>query len=128
MLHEIAERVHRRGLIVVISDLFDRAEEIVNALHHFRHRQHEVVVLHVMAEEELVFPFKGVHRFRSLEQAGQDVTLDPYTVKAAYLERLRIFLETLRSGCGEMRVDYVPVSTATPYDQALADYLSVRPT
>ena len=127
VLHEIAERVHRRGLIVLISDLFDRAEEIVNALHHFRHRQHEVVVLHVMAEEELDFPFKGVHRFRNLEKAGHDVTLDPYTLKAAYLERLRVFLETVRGGCGELRVDYVPLSTATPYGQVLADYLSVRP-
>jgi len=69
VFHEIAERVHRRGLVIIISDLFDDPEELLNALHHFRYRKHEVVLIHVMAEEELTFPFTmwktDAHRLRA---------------------------------------------------------------
>ena len=67
IFHDIAERIRRRGLVIIISDMFDSILEMVNALHHFRHRKHEVVVMHVMADEELSFPFSEFTNFRNLE-------------------------------------------------------------
>lgn len=126
VFHEIAERVHRRGLLIVISDLFDRAEDILKALHHFRFRKHDVIIMHVMAEEELTFPFKRWTEFRDLEPSGHRLDLDPESLRAAYLGELRAFLAAIEKGCGEMRVDYVPFSTRQGFDLALAGYLAHR--
>jgi len=126
VFHDIAERAHRRGLIIIISDLFDDAAEIIKALHHFRYRKHEVLVLHVMAEEELTFPFDKWSLFRDLEVSGNRVQLDPRSVRAEYLDRIRKFVATIESGCGQMSVDYVPMSTRRSFDVALAQYLANR--
>jgi len=126
IFHDIAERIHRRGLIVVISDLFDDAEEILKALHHFRYRKHEVIVLHVMAEEELTFPFDRWSLFRDLEFDDRRVQLDPRSVRAAYLERVGDFIRLLEVGCGQMDIDYVPLSTKRSFDAALGMYLAQR--
>ena len=126
IFHDIAERAHRRGLIVIISDLFDDPEEILSALHHFRYRKHEVLVLHVMAEEELTFPFDRWSMFRDLELDARRVQLDPRSVRADYLERVRRFIQRMETGCGQMDVDYVPLSTKRDFDVALAHYLANR--
>ncbi len=126
IFHDIAERTHRRGLVIVISDLFDDPREILNALHHFRYRKHEVILLHVMAEEELTFPFDRWSLFRDLELDTRRVQLDPRSVRAAYLERVRDFIRELELGCGQMEIDYVPLSTRHPFDAALAHYLAQR--
>ncbi len=126
IFHDIAERIHRRGLVIVISDLFDDPDEIVKALQHFRYRKHEVVVLHVMAEEELAFPFEGQVMFRDLELAGRAVQFDVRAVRADYLEAVRRFVRRIELRCGQMGVDYVPLSTAQDFDVALADYLGRR--
>lgn len=126
IFHDIAERAHRRGLIIIISDLFDDVEELIKALHHFRHRKHEVMLLHVMAEEELSFPFDQVSIFRDLEVAGRHVQFDPRGIRAEYLDQVRSFIQRLQAGCGQMHVDYVPMTTAQPFDVALAHYLASR--
>jgi len=126
IFHDIAERAHRRGLIVVISDLFDNAEDILKALYHFRYRKHEVMVLHVMAEEEITFPFEQWSDFRNLEAGDQHVQLDPRSIKSAYLEQVRDFIERMRMGCGQMRIDYVQLSTREDFGAALANYLARR--
>jgi len=126
IFHDIAERIHRRGLIIVISDLFDNAEEILKALHHFRYRKHEVIVLHVMAEEELTFPFDRWSLFRDLEFDERRVQLDPRSVRAAYLERVGDFIRQIEAGCGQMDIDYVPLSTKRSFDAALGMYLAQR--
>lgn len=126
VFHDIAERAHRRGLIVVISDLFDDPEQILNALHHFRYRKHEVLILHVMAEEELTFPFDRWSMFRDLELEGRRVQLDPRAVRADYLDRVRRFIRDIEVGCGQMDIDYVPLSTKRSFDVALAHYLANR--
>jgi uncharacterized protein (DUF58 family) len=126
VFHDIAERAHRRGLIVIISDLFDDAKAILNALHHFRYRKHEVLLLHVMAEEELTFPFDRWSLFRDLEVDQRRVQLDPRSVRAEYLDRVRTFIREIESGCGQMDVDYVQLSTRRNFDVALAHYLANR--
>jgi len=126
IFHDIAERIHRRGLIIIISDLFDDPDEMVKALHHFRYRKHEVIVLHIMAEEEFSFPFDRWSLFRDLEVAGQKVQLDPRSIRAAYLDEIQRFVGGIERGCGQMNIDYVPMTTRRDFDVALVTYLARR--
>ena len=123
---EIAERINRRGLVIVISDLFGDPERISKALHHFRYCRHEVVLLHVMAEEELTFPFESWSDFRDLENVSIREELDPRTVKAEYLDQVRNFVNHIESTCGDLQMDYVPMNTRVPFDTALAGFLYSR--
>jgi uncharacterized protein (DUF58 family) len=126
VFHQIADRIPRRGLVVIISDLFDDTERLLKALHHFRYRKHDVLLLHVMADEELTFPFEEWTNFRSLETAGINAQLDPQSIRAAYLDRVRDFLKAIQTVCGQMRVSHVPMNTKTPYCDALAECLAHR--
>lgn len=126
VLHEVAERIPRRGLVVLISDLFDEPEQVIEALHHFDYRQHELVIFHVLAEEELSFPFQSFQRFRDLEGVQEMLRIDPQAVRAAYLDKLRNFISSIEDVCGNLRADYVPVSTKTPVSEALVRYLGRR--
>jgi uncharacterized protein (DUF58 family) len=126
ILHDIADRAHRRGMMIVISDLFDDPEEILRALYHFRYRKHEVLLLHVMAEEELTFPYDQSSEFRDLEVAGHRVQIDPRAIRAEYLDHVRRHLGRIEMGCGQMNIDYVPMSTRTDFDVALSHYLAQR--
>jgi len=126
VLHEVAERIPKRGLVILISDLFDDPAEVVEALHHFDYRQHELVVFHLLAEEELSFPFQSFQRFRDLEGVEEMMRIDPQAVRAAYLEKLREFIDSIESVCGNLRADYVPVTTKTPVPDALVRYLGRR--
>jgi uncharacterized protein (DUF58 family) len=128
VFNDIAERVPRRGLVVIFSDLFDDAATLLKALQHFRYRRHEVLLFHIMAEEELRFPFDRFSHFRDLEVAGQELAIDPKTIRASYLDRVRTFLREIEAGCGRMEIDYIPLNTKTPFDRALAEYLDRRHT
>lgn len=124
--HEIAERIPSRGLVIVISDLFDDAEAIKNALHHFRFKNHELVVFHLMAEEELTFPYEKFDDFRCLEIEGKQLNIDPSTLRASYLDRVRQHLKDLELACGQMEADYIPVRTTAPIPETLFSYFSKR--
>ncbi|MGI8604564.1 MAG: DUF58 domain-containing protein [Verrucomicrobiales bacterium] len=125
-LHEVAERIPSRGLILLISDLFDAPEKIVESLHHFRFNGHEIVVFHVMADEELTFPFRDFNDFRDLEGADRRLKIDPRSVRAAYLDKVRAHIQHIERGCGQLRADYVPVNTKENYSKVLVDYLARR--
>jgi uncharacterized protein (DUF58 family) len=126
VFHDIAERVHRRGLVIVISDLFDNVDDLIEAFHHFRFRKHEVVVLHVMADEELTFPFDNWSDFKDLENHFPHTELDPLSVRAEYLENVHKFVRGIETACGQMEIDYVPMNTRVPFDVALAGLLASR--
>jgi len=126
IFHDVAERIPRRGLIIVISDLFDDPGALLKALHHFRFRKHEVIVLQVMAEEELTFPFDRWTLFRDLEPGDRQLELDPRAIRAAYLEEVGRFRATLERECGRMKIEYVPLSTRQEFDVALSQYLARR--
>ena len=126
VFHDIAERIPRRGMVIILSDLFDDPRRLVRALHHFRHRRHEVILFHVMAEEELTFPFSSFAEFIDLEAEGAHVPVDPRAVRAAYLDQVRAFLHILTTECGRLSIDYVPMNTKRPYALALAEYLRAR--
>ncbi len=126
ILHDIAETIHRRGLIIIISDLFGDPDELAKALQHFRFKKHEVILFHVMAEEELVFPFDRWSEFTDLENLDRRISVDPQAIRGAYLEEVRKFIDSLQSACGRMRIDYVQLSTKLGFDVALSNYLVHR--
>ena len=126
IFHDIAERIPRRGLVVILSDLYDDPEALIKALHHFRYRRHEVLLFHVVAEEELTFPFDSFTKFRDLEQVENLLPIDPRTIRATYLERMNGFLSDIEAACGRMKIDYVRMNTRVPYDEALSAYLMKR--
>lgn len=126
VFHEVAERIPRRGLVLIFSDLFDDPVRITEALHHFQFRYHEIVLFHLMAEEEITFPFRKFTDFRSLEINNQQLRVDPLALRSQYLERVRSFIDTIERACGQMKADYVAVNTKNPVPQTLANYLSGR--
>ncbi len=125
---DVAERIPRRGLVVIISDMFDDITQILKAMHHFRFRRHEVVLFHVMADEEITFPFGNFTRFKDMEGVHQEIAIDPKTIRASYIAKVNEFLNGLETGCGRVGIEYVPMNTKTPFDRALAEYLMRRRT
>ena len=122
VLHEVAERVPRRSVVFVVSDLFGDPDAIVNALHHFRFRYDEVVVLQTVADEELEFPFTEMLRFEDAETPAF-MNIDSLALRNEYLDRINDFLAKLRRGCGEMKIAHELVNTKVPYAEALSDFL-----
>ncbi len=125
VLHQLAESIVKRGLIVLISDLFDDPDEILQGLKHFRHKRHEVIVFHILDPQELAFSFSSRTRFKDME-TGQVITTEPWHIRQAYQERMERFIDTYRTRCGQQRIDYLQISTDRPLDLALSEYLLKR--
>jgi len=121
----LAAQIRQRGMVVLVSDLFLDLETLKKALQQFRLRRHEVIVLHVMHEDELTFPFQDNTLFRGLEV---DIRLqtEPRALRQSYLEVVEGFLDKVRRLCASTGVDYVQLSTADPLDAALSSYLTFR--
>ena len=126
-LHELAERLNKRGVVVVISDLLDDPASLLAGLRHCRHRRHDVVVFHVLDPAELDFPFKGPTKFNGLE-AMPEIFAEPEILRQAYLREFNAYREKLEEGCQDQQISYVLASTATPFDQLLARFLVGRRT
>jgi uncharacterized protein (DUF58 family) len=124
-LHQIADRIKRRGLVIVISDLLDDPATVITALKHFRHKKNEVLVMHVLDPMERDFAFGAPSLFQDLE-TGEKMTTQPLLIQRAYREAMAAFLQRYRKECMENRIDYVLLDTATPFDVALTRYLSKR--
>ena len=123
---DIAERIPGRGLIVIVSDLFTSDQDaLLKALHHFNYRRHEIIVLHVMADEEISFSFDGHVHFDNLE-GTEELMLDAQSIRASYLEQVNAFLRKVGDGVRKMGADYVPMNTKVTFDRALVDYLARR--
>ena len=122
MLHELAERKLRRGVMILLSDLFDDPATIVLGLRHLRHRRHDVCVLHVLDRAELEFPLQEATRFCNLEGQGE-ISAEPHAVRDAYLNQFRAFCHAVRSGCLENQIDYHLAATDRPLDELLSSVL-----
>jgi uncharacterized protein (DUF58 family) len=123
--HALAEKISRRGLVCIVSDLFVDVDGLIRALEHFRHYDHEVMVLHVMDQDELDFPFQGTTLFRGLEQMGR-VTVEPRALREAYRKEVDEFRREVKRKCIANRIDYKLVSTADRLDAALCAFLAYR--
>ncbi len=126
VFHDLVPKLHRRGLLIIISDLFGDVPSLLKALAHFRHAHHEILVFQIWDRDELEFPFKGWTQFDSLETAGVKHLLDPAILRQAYLANLEKFREELTRGCRRHKIDLVPFATDQPYSEALAVYLGMR--
>lgn len=125
IFHDLAERLKRRGLVLILSDLFDDVPSMMAGLKHFRHRRHEVVVFHVLDPAELDFPFRQTTLFRGMEQLP-DVLTDPRALRRAYLEEFGKFVQAVKKGCRAQHVDYVQLRTDQSLEIALSSYLASR--
>jgi uncharacterized protein (DUF58 family) len=126
--HNLAGRLRRRGLVVILSDCFDLVGPLLKALRHFRHKKHEVLLFHILAPEEIEFPFRKLTRFQSLEAPGQRVLADPNRLRQEYKDNFRAFCGELRQQTGHMRIDYHLMRTDEPVAKALGIYLTKRQT
>lgn len=124
-LHQMAERIKRRGLIILLSDLMDKPEEILSGLKHFRHRNHEVLVFHILDPTEISFDFNKDAIFEDME-TGERLSTQPWHIRREYQQRMHEFIETYQSGCQRQNVDYVLLNTAQSFDRALFEYLVKR--
>jgi len=123
--HNLAEKIPRRGMICLISDLFVEVEGLMRGLRHFRHRDHEVILLHVMDADELTFPFQGNTLFRGLEATGE-LMIEPRALREGYIQAVERFCAQVRRRCIADRIDYKLISTADRLDAALLAFLAAR--
>jgi uncharacterized protein (DUF58 family) len=124
-LHEMAERIKRRGLVIIMSDLLDDAEKIISGLKHFRYNQHEVIVFHILDPRERDFAFSGDMLFRDME-TGEEITTSPYQIKKDFQKQVRAFAEQIAAACRQSNIDYHPIDTSMPFDKALYAFLGKR--
>ena len=125
VLAQVAESYPRRGLMVLLSDLLVDTDDVLRGLRLLRQRGHDVLVLHVMDDDELDFPFSGPARFEGLETDDQ-LSCNPRALRQGYLQALDNFLAAVRRGCAHDRIDYSLVRTSEPLDAALIAFLSHR--
>lgn len=125
VLRNIAEGLPRRGLIVLVSDLLADRPGLFKGLRLLRQRGHDVLVFHIMDDEELEFPFKGPTRFEGLESLDF-LNCNPRALREGYLTALHAFLDEVRRECARSVCDYALVRTGEPLDAALATFLSKR--
>jgi uncharacterized protein (DUF58 family) len=125
IFEQLAEKITRRGIVVVISDLFAPIDEIVRGIRQLRHRRHDVIVFQILDEDELTFPFQRNTLFRGLEEYPE-LLVEPRALRDAYLEAFGDFNRELRRGCRSSGVDFVQLKNTDHLDAALSSYLASR--
>jgi uncharacterized protein (DUF58 family) len=125
VLQELAGSLKRRGLVVLISDLFDQQGAVLRGLKQLRSRGNDVMVFHLLDRDELEFPFEDLTLFQDLEKDVKLLT-DPRDIKAAYLTAIQSLIEGYRSACAAYQIDYSLLPTSTGLDRALVRYLTWR--
>ena len=126
VFHEMVVKIHRRGLLIIISDLFGDVDQLMKSLAHFRHANHEIMIFQIWDPDELDFPFRQWTQFASLESAANRHLVDPAQIRRAYLEKLAQFRDQLAQGCNRHRISLVPMTTDQPHADSLAAYLALR--
>lgn len=124
-LHSAAESLKRRGLVVVISDLIDDPASVMNALRHFRHDKHEVIIFDLVDPAELELPFDGLVEFEDMETQDR-LLVEPVAVRDDYRSRVKSFFDNYRRECLSAKIDYELVTTALPFEFMLSAYLARR--
>jgi uncharacterized protein (DUF58 family) len=124
-LNDLAEAIHKRGLVVLISDLLDEPDRVIDGLKHFRFRGTEVIVFHILDPAELRFPFEQTARFRDLE-TRDEVLAVPDAVRDDYLKAMTDLQDGYRRALRLAGIDYVMLDTSVPLETALMSYLMTR--
>ncbi len=124
-LNKIAEKIKRRGLVIIISDLFDDVNSILTALKHFRYQNNEVIVFQILDPLERSFAFGKDSIFKDLE-TDEEITTQPYQIQKAYKEAMDEFIHRIKSECLNSNIEYNLIDTSTPFDKALFGYIQKR--
>ena len=124
-LDYMAERIKKRGLVILISDLMDNPDEVLMGLNHFRHNKQEVIVFHIMDRQESEFNYSDRIQFKDME-TGELITTDPWHIRNEYQNQIEKFKRKYQRGCRNQRIDYIPLYTDQSLDIALNEYLNKR--
>ena len=125
ILDIMAERIKKRGLVILISDLLDEPDNVLKGLNHFRHNKQEVIVFHLMDRQEFNFDFNERTRFKDME-SGNLITTDPWHIRSSYQNKINEFKAKYKKECGNQKIDYVPIFTDQNFDIALSEYIRKR--
>lgn len=123
---QLAAQLHRRSIVVLVSDLLAELDDVIRGIERLQQGNHEVIVMHVLDQDEREFPFLENTLFEGLEAPDLQLLTDPQSLRTGYMEALNAFLTELRAACVNRRVEYVGLSTADPLDVALRGYLAKR--
>ena len=124
-LHQLADSLTKRGMVVLISDLLDDPASVIRGLKHFQFRGTDVIVFHVLDPDELEFPFERATRFEDLE-TSEEVMAVPGLVREHYLKEMGALIERYKRELGAAGIDYTLLPTSQPLEMALLAYLSTR--
>lgn len=124
-LHQMAERIKRRGLIILFSDLLDEPQEVFTGLRHFRHKNHEVIVFHTLDPMEINFAFNKDLVLKDLE-TGEELSTQAWHIREEYQRQVSNFINSYKKFCREHRIDYVLLNTKDNFERALFEYLLKR--
>ena len=125
VLHRMAERIDKRGIVILISDLLDDPVEVINGLKHFRHKHQEVIVFHILDRKELEFDFNSRTRFLDME-SGEEIITEPWHIRSNYTELISGLQKYYQKECRESLIDYVPIFTDENLDKSITGYLNKR--
>ncbi len=124
-LHQLAAMIRGRSLVMIFSDLLTDPDPVLQAMHHLRHRGHEVILFHILDEAEVHFPFEGLIEFADVETPDR-LTLDARGMRGDYLQAVASFRDVYRTECSRANADYVAIDTSVSFDKALMEYLVQR--
>lgn len=129
-LHQIAESIHKRSLVMIFSDMMDskaNSDELFSALQHLKHNKHEVILFHVVdKKKEMEFNFENrPYRFVDME-TGEEIKLHPNEIKSSYLSQMAEYKKELMLKCGQYKIDFVESDINEGFEQVLMPYLTKR--
>ena len=125
VLHELADRIKKRGIVILISDLFDEPKNILNGLKHFRHQNQEVIVFHILDRKELDFDFNSRTKFSDME-TGEEIITEPWHIRTSYQDLINQTIDNYKLNLGKNLIDYVPLYTDENFDTGITEYLIKR--
>jgi uncharacterized protein (DUF58 family) len=124
-LKSVAEKIKRRGLVIIVSDLFDNVDSIITALKHFGYQKNEVIVFQILDPLERSFAFGRDSIFKDME-TEEEITTQPFQIQKAYKLAMEEFISKIKKECLNSNIDYNLVETSSPFDKALLSYIQKR--
>lgn len=124
-LNNVAERIKRRGLVIIFSDLFDDQDKVINSLKHFRYKRNEVILFHILDPLEMSFVIDSPAIMKDME-TQKELLSQPLSIISSYKEAVKEFIDKYKTACRSNNIEYILMSTETPFDTALLGYLNKR--
>ena len=124
-LNTVAEKIKRRGLVIIISDLFDDIDSVISALKHFSYQKNEIIVFQILDPIERNFAFGRDAIFKDME-SEEELTTQPYQIQKAYKLAMEEFIGKIKSECLNSKIDFNVIDTSTPFDKSLMSYIQKR--